>query len=210
LGYKSVLDNGLEIDVNGYYNAYEDFISSSRLVIPYYGIAAEDLTLTDLPIQAVRNRDRRTFQIYTNSATTIQSFGFGIGLNKKVYKDFELGINYNHAQFDFDQERDPSFIAGFNTPKHRAKASFGNAKLFKNFGFNLNVRWSDEYLWQSSFADGTIPAITVFDAQINYAIPYLKSVVKLSGSNIGGKDYLQVIGAGRIGQMYLVSWTINP
>ncbi len=210
LGYKTVLENGLSVDLNGYYNMYNDFLSTSRLVIPYYGVAQENLPYTDEAIDAVRRKDRRTFQIYSNSATTINSFGFGVGLAKKVYKDFELGINYNHAQFDFDQAKDPSFIAGFNTPKHRIKGSFGNPKLFKNFGFNVNARWSDEYMWQSSFADGTIPAITVFDAQISYAIPSLKSVVKFSGSNIGGKDYLQVIGAGRIGQMYLVSLTINP
>ncbi|TBX70733.1 hypothetical protein EZL74_03400 [Flavobacterium silvisoli] len=210
LGYKTVLENGLSVDLNGYYNMYNDFLSTSRLVLPYYGVAQENLPYTDEAIDAVRRKDRRTFQIYSNSATTINSFGFGVGLAKKVYKDFELGINYNHAQFDFDQAKDPSFIAGFNTPKHRIKGSFGNPKLFKNFGFNVNARWSDEYMWQSSFADGTIPAITVFDAQISYAIPTLKSVIKFSGSNIGGKDYLQVIGAGRIGQMYLVSLTINP
>jgi outer membrane receptor protein involved in Fe transport len=210
LGYKTVLNNGLSFDINGYYNIYNDFLSTSRLVIPYYGVAQEGLPLTDLAIQAIRNRDIRTFQIYSNSATQITSLGFGAGVSKKLFKDFELGVNYNHAQFEFDQERDPSFIAGFNTPKHRVKGSFGNEKLFKNFGFNVNARWSNEYLWQSSFADGTIPEVTVFDAQITYGIPVLKSVLKLSASNIGGDDYLQVIGAGRIGQQYLVSWTINP
>ena len=210
LGYKTVLENGLSVDINGYYNIYNDFLSTSRLVIPYYGVAQEGLPLSDLAIQAIRNRDIRTFQVYSNSATEIKSLGFGVGVSKKVYKDFELGVNYNHAQFEFDQERDPSFIAGFNTPKHRVKGSFGNEKLFKNFGFNINARWSNEYLWQSSFADGTIPETTVFDAQITYGIPAIKSVIKLSGANIGGDDYLQVIGAGRIGQMYLVSWTINP
>ncbi len=210
LGYKTVLENGLSVDINGYYSIYNDFLSTSRLVIPYYGVAQEGLQLSDDAIQAIRNRDTRTFQVYSNSATEIKSLGFGAGVSKKVYKDFELGVNYNHAQFEFDQERDPSFIAGFNTPKHRVKGSFGNEKLFKNFGFNVNARWSSEYLWQSSFADGTIPETTVFDAQITYGIPSIKSVVKLSGSNIGGDDYLQVIGAGRIGQMYLISWTINP
>jgi hypothetical protein len=39
--------------------------------------------------------------------------------------------------FNFDQAKDPSFEAGFNTPKHRVKASFEMKKLFKNFGFNV-------------------------------------------------------------------------
>jgi outer membrane receptor protein involved in Fe transport len=212
VGYKSVLENGLSIDINGYYNLYNDFMSTSRVITPYFGVVGTDSSnpLTQLTYAALANGDRRVYQVYSNSATDITSLGFGVGLSKKVYKDFELGVNYNHAQFEFDQDKDPSFIAGFNTPKHRVKASLGNANLFKNFGFNVNARWSNEYLWQSSFGDGIIPEITVFDAQMTYAIPSLKSVIKVSASNIGGDDYLQVIGAGRIGKQYLVGLTINP
>ena len=50
----------------------------------------------------------------------------------------------------------------------------------------------------------------VFDAQINYAIPALKSVLKVGGTNIAGKDYISVIGAGAIGRMWFASITINP
>jgi hypothetical protein len=47
------------------------------------------------------------------------------------YKDFEVGVNYNYAEFNFDQSKDPSFEAGFNTPKHRAKASFETKNYLK-------------------------------------------------------------------------------
>ena len=77
-------------------------------------------------------------------------------------------MNYNYAEFNFDQAKDPSFEAGFNTPKHRVKASLGNEKLFENFGFNVSGRWNSEYLWQSTMVDGMIDAATVIDAQINY------------------------------------------
>jgi hypothetical protein len=212
VGYKAILENGLSVDMNAYYNIYTDFMSTSRVITPYYGIVGSDLTNPEVlrGLQALGNGDRRVYQVYTNTTEDVASLGFGIGLSKKVAGDFELGVNYNHAQFEFDQAKDPSFIAGFNTPKHRVKASFGNQKLFENFGFNLNARWSDEYLWQSSFADGMIPSVTVFDAQMNYAVPAIKSVFKVSASNLFGNDYLQVVGAGRIGQQYLVSWIINP
>lgn len=212
VGYKSVVNNNFTIDINAYYNVYNDFMSTSRVINPYYGEVGTDLSNPEVirGLQALSNGDRRVFQVYTNTTETVNSLGFGIGLSKKVYKDFEVGVNYNHAQFEFDQSKDPSFIAGFNTPKHRVKASLGNSNLFKNFGFNFNVRWSDEYLWQSSFADGMIPEVTVFDAQINYAVPSIKSVFKLNATNLFGDDYLQVVGAGRIGQTVLASWTINP
>jgi len=212
VGYKANLEDGLSVDANAYYNIYNDFMSTSRVIKPYYGTVGTDLSnpAVLMGLQALANGDRRVYQVYTNTTEDVTSFGVGLGLSKKFFGDFELGANYNFADFDFDQAKDPAFIAGFNTPKHRIKGSIGNQKLFENFGFNFNVRWSDEYLWQSSFADGLIPSVTVFDAQINYAIPAIKSVFKVSASNLFGNDYLQVIGAGRIGQQYLVSWIINP
>ncbi len=207
IGYKGIVQNTLAVDLNAYYNIYNNFATTARVYTPYYGDVNSN---TSLAVQAVQNNDIRMFQVYSNSLTKVNSFGFGVGLTKKVYKDFEVGANYNHAEFSYNKDQDPNFISYFNTPKHRVKASFGNPKLFKNFGFNINYRWSDTYQWQSSFADGTIPVIRVFDAQVSYAIPSLKSVIKASASNIGGPDYLQVVGAGKIGQQYLVSLTINP
>ena len=221
LGYRSFI-NKTSIDINGYYNIYNNFIGNLNVVAPLYGLAQNNPTLgnpnlavfpTDpgsQSVHALRTGNTRTFQLYTNTDLEIKSLGFGIGLSRKVYQDFEVGVNYNYAEFSFDQEKDPSFEAGFNTPKHRVKASIGNEKLFKNFGFNVSGRWNSEYLWQSSFADGMIEAATVIDAQLNYNIPYLKSTLKVGASNIGGREYGQVLGAGLIGQQYFASWTINP
>ena len=212
IGYRTVVQNDLSVDINGYYNIYNDFMNTARVISPYYGIVGTDPTNTSVQqtYQALAFGDRRVYQVYTNTTAKISSMGFGVGLSKKVYKDFELGVNYNYAQFDFDQSEDPSFVAGFNTPKHRIKASLGNSKVTKNLGFNLNARWNTEYLWQSSFGDGMIAENTVLDAQINYAFPKLKSVIKVGATNLFGDDYLQVIGAGAIGQMWFASWTINP
>jgi outer membrane receptor protein involved in Fe transport len=212
VGYRTVVNNDLSIDINGYYNIYNNFLNTARVVGPYYGTVGADFTNpeTAKTLDALSYRDRRVYQVYTNTEADVSSLGFGVGLSKKVYKDFEVGVNYNYAQLDFDQAEDPGFVTGFNTPKHKVKGSIGNAKLFKNFGFNANVRWNTEYWWESSFADGMIQETTVFDAQINYAIPQLKSVIKLGATNIGGKDYIQVIGSGAIGQQWFASLTINP
>jgi len=213
IGYRSVIQNDLTIDISGYYNIYNDFLNQSRVITPYYGnvntFNPADFT-TYAPVAALSNGDRRVYQVYNNSKTEVTSLGFGIGLSKKVYKEFELSANYNYAEFTFDQAKDPSFIPSFNTPKHRIKGSLGNQKLFKNFGFNTNIRYNTEYLWQASFADGMVPENLVFDAQINYAIPSIKSVLKLGANNLFGKDYIQVIGAGAIGQQWFASVTINP
>ena len=143
---------------------YNNFLNTSRVAGVYYGNVNAAINLSDplSPVYALARSDRRIYQVYTNTSADVASLGFGVGLSKKVYKDFELGANYNYSQLDFDQSEDPGFVTGFNTPKHRVKGSLGNTRLFKNFGFNTNVRWNSEYLWESSFADGMIPVNNCF------------------------------------------------
>lgn len=220
LGYRSQIKN-INFDINGYYNVYNNFIGNLTVVAPLYGAASESFNfasgaptyVTNPAVQslhALANGNYRAYQLYTNTALQIQSLGIGIGMSKKMFGNYDFGISYNYAEFKFDQAADPSFEAGFNTPKHRVKASVGNDRLFENFGFNVSGRWNSEYLWQSTMVDGMIASATVIDAQINYGIPKLKSVIKIGAANIGGKEYTQVLGAGAIGQQYFASWTINP
>ena len=234
LGYRTQIKD-FSFDINGYYNTYDKFIGNLTVVAPLYGTVSEtfnftsDASLTpspnaaeggipvayrsNLPVQslnALATGNTRAFQLYTNTDIQIKSLGFGLGISKKIIADFELGVNYNYAQFDFDQAKDPSFEASFNTPKQRVKVSLGNDKLFKNLGFNVSGRYNSKYKWESTFVDGVIEAATVIDAQLNYTIPALKSTLKIGAANIGGKEYRQVVGAGFIGQQYFASWTINP
>lgn len=216
LGYRSVV-NDVSVDINGYYNVYNNFIGNINVVAPYYGTAVDSPSATGGPtnlgtqsIHALQNGNFRAYQLYTNTKIEIKSLGFGLGLSKKVYKDFEFGVNYNYAEFDFDKSQDESFEASFNTPKHRVKASFGNEKLFKNFGFNVSGRWNTQYTWESTMVDGVIPEATVIDAQITYNVPSMKSAFKIGAANLGGKEYFQVLGAGLIGQQIFASWTIKP
>jgi len=216
LGYRSVI-NDFSVDINGYYNVYNNFIGNINVVAPFYGTAIDSPSATGGPtnlgtqsIHALQTGNYRAYQLYTNTKIEIKSLGFGLGLSRKVYKDFELGVNYNYAEFDFDQSQDQSFEASFNTPKHRVKGSFGNENLFKNIGFNVSGRWNSEYLWQSTMVDGLIPSATVIDAQVTYNVPSMKSSFKIGAANLGGKEYFQVLGAGLIGQQVFASWTIKP
>jgi len=194
VGYRGLLfedSQRITVDLSVYYNQYEDFIANKNVIA----------------VNAAGNS--RVFQLYTNSAADISSSGATIGLNTKILNGFDLGVNYTFAQFDFDQASDPDFEAGFNTPEHKVKVQFGKVNLFKNFGFNMNVRWQDEYRWESTFVDATIESRTILDAQINYSVPSIKSVFKLGGANLTGQEYLSAPGVGAIGSQYYLSWTIN-
>lgn len=208
LGYRGIVDLGDEkvsIDASGYYNSYQDFISTKNVLVPFYGQAGDN----GLSLLALQNGDFKAFSVYTNSAADISSYGASIGLNTKVFNGFNIGLNYTWAKFEFDESTDPDFEPSFNTPEHKLKLQFGKQEVFKNFGFNVNVRWQDDYLWQSTFHDALIEARTILDAQINYTVPKWKSVFKLGGANLGGVEYFSAPGVGAIGSQYYISWTIN-
>ncbi|MCG9791764.1 TonB-dependent receptor domain-containing protein [Flavobacterium algicola] len=219
IGYRSQVDK-IYVDANAYYNVYNNFIGGLDVKAPLYGTVSETVNFagaltasaddTYKSIFAITNRQNRAYQLYTNSEAQISSFGFGLGLSRKVFQNFDATINYNFAEFKFDQADNSGFEAGFNTPKHRVKLAIGNDKLFKNFGFNISGRWNSSYLWESSMVDGMIASATVIDAQVNYSIPSIKSVLKIGAANLGGKEYTQVLGAGAIGQQIFASFTINP
>ncbi|RFN59505.1 TonB-dependent receptor [Marixanthomonas ophiurae] len=203
VGYRGQLDR-IFLDINAYYNIYDGFISSKLVVTPRSGSAFDASGIGDL---AIGNFD--VFQLYTNSQADVSSYGVVTGLSTKFAENYQVGLSYTYAKFDFDQASDPDFRAAFNTPEHQVKFSFGNPEVFKNFGFNINARWSDEFLWESTIANAIIDSRTVLDAQINYAIPKLKSVIKVGGTNIGGEEYRSAPGAGSIGSQYYISLTIN-
>ena len=203
VGYRGKFDK-VTIDFSTYYNKYKDFISSEVVIAPLYGSVSDASG-----VAAIANSDYTTYSAYTNSDVDVNSYGASIGISTKILSDFDLGGSYTFTKQDFDQAANPNFETNFNTPEHKFKAHFGNTELFKNFGFNVAYKFSDDYFWEATFGDGIVPEFHTVDAQISYTIPTLKSTIKIGGTNIGGKEYFTVFGSGYIGSMYYASWTIN-
>ncbi len=78
-----------------------------------------------------------------------------------------------------------------------------------NFGFSVNYRWQDAFLWESSFGVGVVPAYSTLDAQVSYKLTNLKSVIKLGGSNVLNERYTTSFGNPRMGAVYYVSLTFD-
>ncbi|PIZ07512.1 MAG: hypothetical protein COY56_08770, partial [Flavobacteriaceae bacterium CG_4_10_14_0_8_um_filter_34_31] len=138
MGYRARLGKVI-VDLNGYYNIYDKFISNEITLVPLYGEVGDN----SLSLLALQQGDVKAFQTYTNSDADVKSYGASIGLGTKILGNFDLDGNYTFADEDFDQASSPDFRTSFNTPKHKVKVSFGNTELIKNLGFNINYRWSD-------------------------------------------------------------------
>ncbi len=177
--------------------------------MPNYGEVIATGNLDDDANLAFNQGHVREFNLITNSKSEVDSYGFGIGMNTKFFKNFDFGVNYNFIDYTMKDLDLGLFEPNFNSPKHSAKVQLGNNKVFKNFGFNINARWSDKFRWVSPFVKGEVAARTVIDAQLNYRIPTIKSRFKIGGTNLFGKEYLVAPGTGNIGQLYYLSWTIN-
>ena len=204
VGYRGKLGKVI-VDMSVYYNSYKDFISQARVASPLYGVAGD----AGLSVLAIVNGDYQGYSAYTNAEAKVNSYGASIGLSTKVFGDFDLGGNYTYSKLDFDKDEYPNFVTNFNTPEHKFKATFGNTELFKNFGFNIAYRYSDDYYWEATFGDGLVPEYHVLDAQISLKVPSFKSTFKVGATNLTGEEYFTAYGTGRIGSMYYVSWTIN-
>jgi outer membrane receptor protein involved in Fe transport len=204
VGYRGKLDRVI-VDLSVYYNKYKDFISTENVVAPFYGTVGDN----SLSVAALANDDYQVYQTYTNSPADVNSYGGSIGIDIKVFGDYDLGGSYTFTKQDFDQAAYPDFETSFNTPENQVKLSFGNTDVLKNLGFNVAWRWSDAYYWQATFGDGDIPSYNTADVQINYRVPKIKSMFKIGASNAFGKEYYTAIGSGSIGSIYYASWTIN-
>jgi outer membrane receptor protein involved in Fe transport len=189
-GYKGLVNKKLLIDMYAYFGKYTNFLGRIVLVQP-----------------TVPNS--KPFSIVTNSETEVNTWGAGIGFDYRMEKNF---FSFFNAYTDNLTDVPSGFQAGFSTPKYRLNAGFGNSGLGKkkNIGFNINLRWQDDFYWESGgLADGTVKAYTTLDAQVNYKLPKIKSMIKLGGTNITNKFYQTGFGNPYIGGMYYVSFGYN-
>ncbi len=212
-GYKSLIGNKLMIDIDYYYNIYSDFISQIRIrkATPFTAETAPSPEMVGTPNYAtlLNGTDLNTFQIYTNVNETVTSQGTSIGLTYNLNKGYTVSGNYN---WNVLNDLPENFLAEFNTPEHKFNISFANRKVTKNIGFNVTGRWQSEFEWQSSFvapAFGMVPAYSTVDAQVSYKLSSIKSMLKIGGSNILNKYYIQSLGGPNIGAIYYVSITFD-
>jgi iron complex outermembrane recepter protein len=196
LGYKGLIATKLLVDLNGYYTVYTNFIGGEIVgnvnATQHQGVAINPGTL---------------FSPYTNSKEDVKSYGVGLGLTYSLPNNFALNGSWNYAQFEANETE--SFRAGFNTPKNKFTVGLSNRKLFKNLGFNVSYRWQDHFIWQSTYGVWDVPEYGVVDAQINYKLTAIKTMLKVGGTNIGGGDYRTNLGSPFIGQQYYISLTFD-
>ena len=187
IGYKGWIQNKLLIDAYGYWGKYQDFLGRNTLFQPGTG---------------------KIFSTVVNGSTEVKTYGFGLSF------DYSLANHYNvflNTYSDVLTDVPANFQDYFNTPKYRVNLGVGNTGMGRKqaFGFNVIAHWQDAFTFDGDLATGPVSAFTTLDAQVNYKLEKINSVIKLGGTNILNQYYKNGYGNPEIGGLYYVSFGFN-
>lgn len=210
LGYKSLIQQRLLVDVSTYYSRYRDFIAQ-QIVRAKSGSSHHGEYLPGVDDMLAGQATSATgFEIYVNSPEIVTSFGAGLGLTYQVVKGFQIFGHYNYSTYDV-KDPGPDFEARFNMPEHKFLVGLGNRQLLdKRLAFRLSYRWQDAFRWESSFAHADIPAYGTLDVQLSYTFKPIATTVKVGGTNLIGTEYRTNAGGPYIGSIYYLGLMFEP
>jgi len=229
LGYKALINNKLMLDIVGYYNLYNDFITQVQMR-KAAGIINVPANTSNNPAdpnfwaynadteQNIRNAQtlltpittpgqENTFQTYTNFSQQVVGAGAAISADYSLGKGYTVGANYNWNKLL--EGLGENFLNDFNTPEHKANVSFSNRRLTEKLGFNVAYRWQNAFRWEASFGQGEVPAIGTLDAQLSYKLSGMRSILKIGGSDLLNTRYVLNYGGPTLGAIYYVSLTFD-
>jgi len=201
IGYKGLIAKKLLIDVYAYQAQYQDFLGGVNVIQQRAGLPNSLFNL-------LNPNNRSTYSVSVNSTGSVNVKGWGASAEYLLPKNFSVNAN---VYSDVIGDLPPGFISYFNTPKTRFNAGFGNTGFGKDnrFGFNVLYRWVDTFFYEGTFATGQVPSYSTVDAQVNYKFLKSKSILKIGGTNIFNKYYINGFGNIQIGGLYYVSFGWN-
>ncbi len=201
MGYKGFFfQKRLFVDVDFYYNRYQDFMAQVEANIP--NVSTPD----SLGYIMLDRTKQQRYRLWTNSKTIVRNYGASLGLRYRLPQGWLAAVNATYTQLDRKQAND-GLEDGFNTPKWMTNIAISHANLFNNIGFGLSYKHQSQFYYQSFLVNGNVPAINVFDGQITYSLPKQKLDFKLGGTNLLNRYYYSILGGPQIGGFFYVTVT---
>ncbi len=211
VGYKGVLaDNKLFVDIDYYFNVYDNFIGQLDVTQPIRGTIGQTGGSNDSTayFAYTGGTSVKKYKMWTNSKSIVSNQGVELGISYNFYKTFNISGNLSYAALKEVSSSD-AFTPAFNTPKWITNISIGNREILKNTGFNIVWHWQDAFYWNSPLANGIVNAYNTIDAQINYHFTELKTIVKLGASNLLNSYHTQYIGGPSVGGFYYITFIFD-
>ena len=216
IGYKGLIGKKLFVDAYYYTSKYKNFIGGTSILVPTAAAGP------GLPIESgIGSGAFKGYSRVANSSQIITSNGFAISANYSITKGYNVGLNFAQNNLDGFTPSAEQQTAGYNTPKNRFNVSFGKRmNSGDKYGFNVSLRHQDAFTWEAGFVSPSdrgqvsytntmVPKVTNLDAQVSVKLASMKSILKIGGTNIGGKPYIQAFGSAAVGSMYYVALTFD-
>ncbi|MFM7218518.1 MAG: TonB-dependent receptor [Bacteroidota bacterium] len=191
VGYRATFFDKLYLDLNAYYSVYRDFIG--------YRIGVDADITSSFGAYYIFLND--VFRMASNSQDNVSTQGASIGLNYYIDNHFMLNGNYSYNQLDKRGSDDP-LIPAFNTPLHKFNLGFSGRELEDGFGFNVNFKWVDGFVFEGSPQfTGKIPDYGLVDLQVSKKVPEINSTFKAGCTNLTDNRHYEVFGGPLIGRL---------
>ncbi|MCC6385024.1 MAG: TonB-dependent receptor [Bacteroidia bacterium] len=197
-GYRSTLFKNLYVDFGGYFSWYKNFIGYK------FGADVDTFTVHSIFGDFKDLRFNNILRVATNSEDQVVTMGFNAGLNYFLGKYFTLSANYSWNRLDRQGSEDP-LIPAYNTPEHKFNIGFSGRDI-KNWGFSLNFKWIDGYLFEGSPQfSGFIDSYSMLDVQASRYIPSVFSTFKIGASNLLNNKHYEIFGGPLVGRLVYFS-----
>ena len=201
IGYKTLIAKKLLVDFYAYTGYYQNFISGVTVL--------QSRNAANPSVFDVLDPNKRIgYSISTNSTANVSTKGWGASVDYLLPNRFVFTANLFTDEIG---ELPAGFISYFNTPTWRANFGLSHPGLLMNnrLGFNVNLHYQDEVMYEGTFVTGLIPSVNTLDAVLTYKVPKYKSLIKLGGTNIMNKYYNTSYGSPAIGGLYYISFAYN-
>jgi iron complex outermembrane receptor protein len=177
-------------------------------------------------INVVKVKEDKTIEVFNiveSVPDNTYQHGFAFGIDISLPAKFSFLVNFSKdvsggALFNsekFAVTNADGVVLAEIPPRNRWNFSFGNRNLFKTgISFNINYRYQlpatnfTSIINKSAKATPNQPFVDEFniiDAQISKKIIPIKSIIKVGGTNLGGRLYQTTIDNPFIGTTYYIA-----
>ena len=201
-GYRAQIAKKLYLDVDYFYNVYNNFIATQNFI---GNVDGSRPTATQLGTAAPGRFQSsalptRVIQIAANVDQRVQSQGAGLTLSYAFAPALTVNGNYSYNNL-ITKDFKVGTQSFFNTPKHKFNLGLDGQALDRTLSYNVNYRWVESFLYESTFATGTVGTARTVDAQVGYLIKPLHLTAQAGVTNLFDAQNFQVYGAPSFGRL---------
>ncbi len=190
----------LFIDVDFYYNAYDNFIAQVEASIP-------NTTNSDsIPTYLYSKTKQSRYRIWTNSKSKIYNYGASLGLKYRYNDKFSFIGNITYSKLDRTDDKD-GLEDGFNNPLINLNGTILTENIWKKLGVSITGRYQTKYDYVSFLVSGEVPSYWSMDAQINYKFEKAGLTAKFGATNFLNKPFYTILGGSSVSGLYYSSLT---